>query len=101
VVAEPNGADVLAGEADEPGVLGTGRGARLAGDVREVELRRLAGALGDDLVHHPVEPPGDLAVDDLRGLRLVAIAAVDEIALGADEIEDGIRLCGLAPVWER
>ena len=100
VVAEPDDADVLAGEADEPNVLGPGARSRLAGDIGKVELRRPAGALGHHLVEHPVHLLGHLAADHLRRRRLVAVPGVDEVALRAHEVEDGVGLGELAAVGE-
>ena len=51
VVAHPDAGDQVGREADEPGVTVVVRGARLAGD-RTADLRRLAGAPLDDVLHH-------------------------------------------------
>src|SRR6516164_11042476 len=52
VVAHPNGADEIAGIADEPGIAPIVSGAGLAAGWYSVELRASPGAIFDDGVHH-------------------------------------------------
>src|SRR5512134_39352 len=100
VVAHPDAGDELAGVADEPGVAIARARAGLAGDVREIERRALAGAVGDDELQHLVHLLGDARGDDLRRRRLVAFAGVDELALRVEELEDAVGPRELAAVGE-
>ncbi len=51
-------------------------------------------------LHHLVHLLDDARLDDLRRLGLVALARVDELALGVEDLEDRVGLGQLAAVGE-
>ena len=93
VIAEPDAGDILAGEADEPGVAIGRAGSRLAGRVGVIELGRLAGSFQDHRLEHGVQLADHLRVEDLLARLLVAVAIIDELAGGErPDLLDGIRV---------
>ena len=84
VIADPDAADQIGGEADEPGIVEILRGAGLAGAGPFVEPRRLAGAGGHGLDHQlrssAASFSGDITRPSARRVALVQHFA----RLGAD-----------------
>ncbi len=98
VVAEPDAADHVAGEADEPGVaIGVG-GAGLARGLDAVEDRTLGGAVFNHLAHHQIHVHGHLRREHLHRLFAVAVPAPDQIAGAAAHFEHGMRGHRLAEI---
>ena len=92
VIAEPNADDILAGEANEPGVAIVGARSRLAGRIGEVELRGFAGTVQHDALKHGVQRLDHLTVEDLLARRLVGLVRVKLPSLEGVDLLDGIGM---------
>ena len=100
VVAVPDAADEIAGEADEPGVaIGVG-GAGLAGGLDAGKDGAPGRALFDHLVHHEGHVGRDLGREHLLRLGAVAIEPPDGLAGAGAHFENGMRRDRLAGVGE-
>ena len=92
VIAIPDAAAHRSGIAAEPGVLIAICGAGLADHVDALaELRALAGAFLDDLLHHAGEFDDLVERHRLRLRRRVAVVAIEQIALAVADFDGGVR----------
>ena len=100
VIAEPDRADIIAGEADEPGVLVAVCRPGLPGDLDIVELRTSSGAGQDDLHQHRIHGLDRVRIDDLARRRGVAVVPVDHLAAAVGDLHRRIRGRAQAAIGE-
>ena len=90
VIAEPDAANEVAGEAHEPGIaIGIG-GACLAGGLDALQLGGAAGAALGYLREHEVHLRDGVGIEHLLGRRCITLAVVDEVARAVDDLGEGI-----------
>src|SRR5262249_1317728 len=84
VVAHPNGADEIAGVADEPGIAPIVSGASLAAGRHPIQLRAASGAVLDDGVHHLDHVDSHFRTHYLLRLWAIAVETPHQLtAIGA------------------